>query len=262
MSRRLVCCAVLLCAAMAVAARAEGPQGANLPLKRVVLFSSGVGFFEHSGQVKDDAKVDMMFKTADINDLLKSMVVQDLDGGQVSTVTYGSKDPITKTLKSFSIDLTANPTLAQLLQQVRGERVVLEAPNELSGIILGVETRKKRLNDHETIDVDVLNLLTDGGLRAVELPSVSRIKLANEKLDAELRKALSRVGLGPRHRQEVGRVEFPGQGDAARAGRIHPRVARLENHLSPGARRRPEAVPARLGDRGKHLRGGLEQRAS
>ena len=72
------------------------------------------------------------------------MVVQDLDGGQVSTVTYGSKDPITKTLKSFSIDLTANPSLADLLSQVRGERVVLETPtpNQLSGVILGVEKRK------------------------------------------------------------------------------------------------------------------------
>ncbi len=213
MSRRIVCCAVLLCAAVAVAARAEGPQGANLPLKRVVLFSSGVGFFEHSGQVKDDAKVDMMFKTADINDLLKSMVVQDFDGGQVSTVTYGSKDPVTKTLKGFSIDLTANPTLAQLLQQVRGERVVLEAPNELSGIILGVETRKKRLDDHETIDVDVLNLLTDGGLRAVELPSVSRIKLANEKLDAELRKALSVLASAHATDKKSVELSFLGKGE-------------------------------------------------
>jgi hypothetical protein len=160
----------------------------------------------------------MMFKTADINDLLKSMVVQDLDGGQVSTVTYGSKDPITKTLKSFSIDLTTNPTMAQLLQQVRGERVVLEAPNELSGIILGVETRKKRLGDHETIDVDVLNLLTDGGLRAVELPSVTRIKLANEKLDAELRKALS--VLASAHATDKKSVELSFLGKGSRRVRV------------------------------------------
>ena len=66
-----------------------------------MLFSSGVGFFEHAGQVTDDAKVEMKFKTADINDLLKSMVVQDLDGGRVSTVTYASKDPITKTLQGL-----------------------------------------------------------------------------------------------------------------------------------------------------------------
>ena len=165
MLSRLVCWILpLICVALGLHAQAEEPRGANLPLKRVVLFSSGVGFFEHSGKVQDDAKVEMKFKIGDINDLLKSMVVQDLDGGQVSTVTYGSKDPITKTLKSFSVDLTANPTLAQLLQQVRGERVALKSPNEQNGVILGVETRKKKLSEHETIDVDVLNLLTEQGL--------------------------------------------------------------------------------------------------
>ncbi|MCR4413461.1 MAG: hypothetical protein NUV77_13655, partial [Thermoguttaceae bacterium] len=62
------------------------PGSANtavLPLKKVVLFSSGVGFFEHAGQVRDNAKVEFNFRVENINDLLKSMVVQDLDGGQV-----------------------------------------------------------------------------------------------------------------------------------------------------------------------------------
>ncbi|MBN1394444.1 MAG: DUF4139 domain-containing protein [Pirellulales bacterium] len=189
MFRRSMCIVALV--SLAAAARAEGPKKAELPLKKVVLFSSGVGFFEHFGKVEGDASVEMKFNVEDVNDLLKSMVVQDLDGGKISTVTYGSKDPITKTLKSFSIDLTVNPTLADLLRQVRGERVILDAPNEIAGVILGVETRKKQLNDDEIIEIDVLNLLTDDGLRAVPLESVGRIKLANEELDAELRKALA-----------------------------------------------------------------------
>jgi hypothetical protein len=212
MFRRLLCCAVVFCAAISPATRAAEPQAAKLPLKRVVLFSSGVGFFEHAGQVKDDAKVEMKFKVDDINDLLKSMVVQDLDGGQVSTVTYGSKDPITKTLKSFSIDLTTNPTLAQLLRQMRGQRVVLEAPNELSGIILGVETRKKQIGDRTIIETDVLNLLTDQGLRAVVLSSVSRIKLANEQLDAELRKALAVLASAHANDKKSVELDFLGKG--------------------------------------------------
>jgi len=191
MFHRTVCSVVVLCLAMAAATQAEGPSDADLPLKRVVLFSSGVGFFEHSGQVQDNAKVEMKFKADDINDLLKSMVVQDFDGGQVSTVTYGSKDPVTKTLKSFSIDLTTNPTLAQLLGQVRGERITLEAPNKLSGVILGIETRKKKTEGDDIIESTTLNLLTDKGLRAVALDSVSSIRLDNQQLDAELRKALA-----------------------------------------------------------------------
>ena len=212
MLRRLAYPAVLLCVAVTVAARAETPKQTDLPLKRVVIFTSGVGFFEHAGQVEGDAKVEMKFRTGDINDLLKSMVVQDLDGGQVSTVTYASKDPITKTLQGFSIDLTANPTLAQLLQQLRGERVLVEAPNELTGVILGVETRKVKLGEHETTEQAVLNLVTEQGLRAVSLDTVARIKLANEKLDAELRKALAVLASGHSADKKSVEVSFLGKG--------------------------------------------------
>src|SRR5688572_10238440 len=57
-------------------------QASDLPLGRVVLFSSGVGFYEHDGEVTDDAKVELKFNVDDVNDLLKSMVLQDLGGGK------------------------------------------------------------------------------------------------------------------------------------------------------------------------------------
>jgi hypothetical protein len=204
--------AVMLAALAATAARAAEEGATNLPLKRVVLFSAGVGFFEHAGVVQDNAKVEMKFNVRDINDLLKSMVVQDLDGGQVSTVNYGSKDPITKTLKTFAVDLTANPTLAQLLQQVRGEKVEIEAPAKFSGVILGVETRKKQIGEHQFIDIDVLNLVTDEGLRAVPLETVSRIKLANPQLDSELNKALALLASAHATDKKAVSLSFLGQG--------------------------------------------------
>jgi len=179
-------------AAIAPLARGEAqPSPANLPLKRVILFTSGVGFFEHAGTIDGNAQVDMKFNVKDVNDLLKSMVVQALDGGQISTVSYGSKDPITKTLKTFAIDLTQNPTVAGLLEQVRGERVELEAADRITGVILGVERQKRRVGKDEVVQIDVLNLLTDEGLRSISLETVSRIRLLNSKLDAELRKALA-----------------------------------------------------------------------
>jgi len=203
--------AVCLSAVVAFGQEAKEKK-ANLPLKRVVLFSSGVGFFEHEGQVEGDAGVELKFNVDDINDLLKSMVVQDFDGGQISAVSYGSKDPITKTLKSFAVDLTANPTLAELLQQVRGERVTLEAPNSISGVILGVEKRKQKVDDEETIEVDVLNLLTKDGLQAVTLETVSRIKLDNENLDSELRKALALLASAHDVQKKAVAINFLGEG--------------------------------------------------
>lgn len=166
-------------------------EKSELPIRRVVMFNSGVTYFEHFGQVEGDTTVDLKFRVDDVNDLLKSMVLQDLGGGDVSTVSYGSKDPITRALKTFAIDLTTNPTLAGLLQQIRGEEVMLEAPNPVRGKILGVEKRRTQLGDKdEVIEIDYLNLVTEDGLVSVSLQNVGRIKLANPKLDAELRQAL------------------------------------------------------------------------
>ena len=103
------------------------PGVASVPLARVVLFNSGVGFFDRQGQVDGNAAVAIKFNASDINDLLKSLVVEDR-GGQIAAVTYGSKDPITKTLSKFAINLTSNPTLAQILNQIRGERIEFSAP--------------------------------------------------------------------------------------------------------------------------------------
>ncbi len=196
-----------------LAAQEKEPKQAELPLKQVVMFNSGVGFFEHGGEVDGDARIDLKFNVEDINDLLKSMVLQDLGGGRISTVSYGSKDPITKTLKTFAVDLTTNPTLGGILTQLRGERVEVEAPNKLTGLILGVETRKKEVGrDNAVVEVELLNLLTEDGLRSVPLESVGRIKLADPKLDAELRQALHVLALGHTTDKKTVSLNFLGQG--------------------------------------------------
>src|SRR3954452_19579623 len=82
-----------------------------VPVRQVVLFSSGVGYFEHFGTVQGDGSTELRFKSAQINDILKSLVLQDLDKGRVTAITYPSQDPVAKTLRSFQIDITNNPAL-------------------------------------------------------------------------------------------------------------------------------------------------------
>ena len=214
-SQQTIVVACVVAALLSSIALADDVQTstANLPLKKVVLFNAGVGFFERSGQVQDNAQVELQFNVDDINDLLQSMVVQDFDGGKVSAVGYASRDPITKTLKTFAIDLTTNPTLAQLLAQVRGEKVQLDAPDEITGVILGLQKRTKKIANHdEVIVVDVLNLLTDDGLRSVDLDNVGRVKLLNEKLDAELRKALALLATAHSTDKKAVTLDFLGEG--------------------------------------------------
>ncbi len=184
-----------------------------LPLNKVVMFNSGVGYFEHRGNVDGDAKIDLRFRVEEINDLLKSMILEDRGGGKISTVTYGSRDPITKTLKTFSIDLTSNPTLGQILDQVRGQSVQIDAPTAISGVLLGVEKRKKEVGkDRDVVEIEYLNLLTEAGLRSVPMDSIGRIKLVDEKLDAELRQALAVLATGHNTDKKTVSLNMLGQG--------------------------------------------------
>ena len=101
--------------------KALRPAAPLLPISQVILFSSGVGYYQREGEVTGSSRVDLTFPGADVNDLLKSLVLQDRDGGSISTITYDSPDPVDKTLKSFALDLTYNPTFGQILTS-QGER--------------------------------------------------------------------------------------------------------------------------------------------
>jgi len=58
----------------------EQPAGesASLPIKRVVLYKNGVGYFEHLGHVRDNQQVTVSFTSGQLNDVLKSLTVLDL----------------------------------------------------------------------------------------------------------------------------------------------------------------------------------------
>src|SRR5438093_4788300 len=92
----------------------------KLPITQVVLFNSGVGYFHRSGEVEGETRVDLQFSAADINDLIKSLVVHDAKGQPVP-LRYDSQEPVEKTLKSFAIDLSTNPSFGQILNQMRGQ---------------------------------------------------------------------------------------------------------------------------------------------
>ncbi len=173
------------------AVRPKAPRVESLPVKRVVLFSSGVGYFEHEGTVQGNADVVLQFRADDVNDLLKSLVVQDLDGGQVTAVSYTSRDPITRTLRSFAIDLTDNPSLYELLEQLRGEPVRLQAAEQIVGTVLGVEKKKRIVANSDVVEEhEYVNLLTDEGIRSVRLDQIQQIEVLNERIAGELAQAL------------------------------------------------------------------------
>ena len=242
----------------------QDKQGtATLPLKRVVLFSSGVGYFEHDGKVTDNAKVDLKFKVKDINDLLKSMVVQDFDGGHVSTVGYGSNDPLDKRLSSFAINLNGNPALAQLLEQVRGEKVEIDAPNKIVGTIVSIETRKTEVGKDHFIDQTVTERAPPtAACGAWSWKAPARSGCSTPSSTPSCTRPWPCWPPPTRPTRRPSRSISAARAIARVARGLHRGNAHLEDQLPPGAERREEALPAGLGDRREPDRSGLERRAA
>lgn len=190
------------------------PLHADIPVTKVVLFSSGVGYFEHAGTVRGNGATELRFKTSQINDILKSIMLQDQDGGRVGAITYPSQDPLAKTLKSFQVDITQNPSQAELLNQLRGARVTIQLQGgTLTGTILGVETRRKPQDKGEPVEVSVLNLLTGATIRAVELQSIRSLSLDDPQLQEELTKALTALTQARDQDKKPVTINFVGTGE-------------------------------------------------
>ena len=187
----------------------------TFPLSKIVLYSSGVGYFQLDGTVNNRTQLDLRFNVSQINDMLKSLVVQDFGGGKVSTVTYGSRDPVTKTLGSFGINLNGNPSLGQILTQVRGEPVEVTAPNPIVGTMIGVEKKTESIGEgsqHRIVEQEYVTLLTEEGFRSISLANVQRIKLTNPALNAELHQALASLATNHDVQKKTVSITFDGTG--------------------------------------------------
>src|SRR5215472_5458952 len=200
-------------------AAVKASSSPNLPIAQAVLFSSGVGFFQREGEIEGNQRIDLSFPVQDINDLLKSMVLQDLGGGHISAVSYESRDPIDKTLKSFAINLTQNPGYGQILNQARGEKVEVTLqsssnaqPGTLTGTILGVEDQEQAVAKDKAVKVEMLNLWCAEGMRSVKLADVGRVRFLNPVMENEVRRALEVLSLSHDTQKKAVSLVFSGEG--------------------------------------------------
>lgn len=196
-------------------AEAWRAKNANtLPVTRLTLYRSGVGSFERRGQITGDMSVQLKFNVDQINDILKSMVVLDM-GGRVESVGYGSKDPLSRRLSSFGVDISDNPSMAALLARLRGTNVtVTTTEGPVTGSVLGTETRPEAQGAATApIQVTYLNLIS-GGIRSVKLSDVKSFVVNDEQLAAELDKALA--AMADQRADRIKTVDISTRGAGAR----------------------------------------------
>lgn len=171
---------------------ADAAQSEQIPIRKITLYRSGVGYFEREGDIQGDAIVQLRFNTEQINDIIKSMVVLDRAGGRIDAISYGSKEPIARRLASFGVNIADNPSIPSLLNQLRGARIKVAAGETVSGSVVGVEDRLvPGGKDQPPLEQPYLNLLTPTGIRTIAISDISTFEILDKELAEELNKALA-----------------------------------------------------------------------
>src|SRR5947209_8462768 len=136
----------------------------TLPIRRVVLYKHGVGYFERETQIDGDQSLSLSFKQREVSDVLKSLTVLDLDGGAVSAVSYDSTTPIEQLLAEIALSIPDDGSLKGLLPQIKGARVSVKPTGgtAVQGMILGIDKLDTH-TEHGLAETHRLSLLTDSG---------------------------------------------------------------------------------------------------
>ena len=172
-------------------AQSAAPQVVkDLPVRKVVLYKNGVGYFEHAGSVIGNQRVAIDFTSPQLNDVLQSLTVLDEGGGRIAGVNYNSTTPLAEQLKTLSLGMTDEPTSTELFQALRGQRVeVTGGPGgAITGRLLSIESRNEKIGEADTsINKFYLTLVaTSGAVRVIELTPALSVRPLDANLQGQL----------------------------------------------------------------------------
>jgi hypothetical protein len=189
---RNVLLSLFLSAAAALSFSAVPARAADLPVKQVVLYKHGVGFFERTGTLGPGESARLDFNASDMNDVLKSLTLTDSGGGKISGLRYDSMDPLSHKLAEFPFQIEGGQSLAAMFDQLKGARVELKLGTDtVAGAIV---TGRVVAGTDKQSEREFLTLMLDSGeMRTVDLSAASGIRFPEAKLQTQFKDYLAAV---------------------------------------------------------------------
>jgi hypothetical protein len=159
---------------------------AELPVRTVILYKHGVGFFEREGPLGAGESARLDFNASEMNDVLKSLTVQERGGGKISGLRYDSMDPLSHKLAEFPFQIGDRQPLSGTLDQLKGARVELKFGGEMvAGVIVGgrIEAASEKQPEREQLTL----LLDSGEMRTVDLSAATGVRFSDPELQRQFK---------------------------------------------------------------------------
>lgn len=223
LSRIVKSCVVLIVSVTAIgfltAMGSQEPQAqsqsevSDLQLKRVMLSSGGVGYFEYEAQVSGSEELNLAIRRDQIDDVLKSIVIFDDQGG-VGTIRLPSDAPLSEVFRDLPFGPEALGSLDQVIRALKGEEIAVTGRDSMTGRIVSVVRETTSNESGQAIQKHRITLMTDEGLRQFMMQDAETIRFTDSQLDAEVKQVLRQVA--ERSAQDTRTLTIASQGEGSR----------------------------------------------
>ena len=190
----------------------------DLALKRVMLSSGGMGYFEYEATVEGDATLRLTVSLQQVDDVLKSLVVYD-DKGGVGGLSLPGREPLTQAFRDLPFDQESLGSPSQLLSTLKGAQVTVGGSRSVSGRIVSVQEETVSLGEGKgTASRTRITLFTDRGLQQFILEDAENLQFADAALRDKVGQAL--IAIQNNRAKDARTIELAARGQGKRTVRV------------------------------------------
>ncbi|WP_395711363.1 DUF4139 domain-containing protein [Reyranella sp.] len=190
----------------------------DLALKRVMLSSGGLGYFEYEATVEGDATLKLTVGLQQVDDVLKSLVVYD-DKGGVGGLSLPGREPLAQAFKDLPFDQESLGSPAELLSTLKGAVVTVGGGRSMTGRIVSVQQETAALGDGKATTTRTrVTLLTDRGLQQFILEDAENLQFADAALRDKVGQAL--LAIQTNRAKEARTLDLAMRGEGRRTVRV------------------------------------------
>ena len=197
---------------LALSAAAYGQAADDLTLRRAMLSTGGVGYFEYEAMVTDTAALALEVRLDQVDDVLKSLVVYD-DDGRLGEISLPGRQPLREVFRGLPFDADALTSPTALLNALRGAEIRSDGARQIEGRIIAVVPEEVRLPDGSVVGRHRLSVMTDSGLRQLVLEEAESVQFVDAQLQDQVDEALAALARhNQRDRREIA-IRLNGTGE-------------------------------------------------
>ncbi|GLS20080.1 hypothetical protein GCM10007874_30970 [Labrys miyagiensis] len=163
-------------------------QAADLVLKRAVLGTGGVGYFEYTAEVTGKDTLTLRARLDQVDDILKSVLILDPAGTASATLPgKAGSDEVFASLPFAKSDLDSMPALISAL---KGAEIKLTGPRSISGRIASVQSETVTGKDGGTMTRTRVSVFTGTSMEQFILEEAEGLQFADARLGEQVESAL------------------------------------------------------------------------